>query len=135
MTKDFTPLRFGARRLGELQHDVMVIVWEDGGWVTPRQVTEKITRNRAYTTVMTVMTRLEEQGILERRRNGRSYEYRSILSHDEFYADRLADVLKDSGDKASTLARFVEQLDGSQQQELADLLSRTPTDQGDHRGP
>lgn len=134
MKTEPTPLRFGSRRLGDLQHDVMAILWEQDGWLTPRHVWEAIERDLAYTTVMTVLTRLEEQDILERRRQGRAFEYRATMSHDEFYADRLADVLDESGDKAATLARFVEHLTVSQRHELAERLNATGPNEDIRRG-
>lgn len=41
------------------------------------------TRPRAYTTVMTIMDRLEQKGIVERRKVGRAYLYRATLSAEE----------------------------------------------------
>lgn len=112
----------------------MDILWDGHEWLTPRQVSDRLKRDLAYTTVMTVLARLETQGILERRRRSRSYEYRARLSREDFYADRLADVLGGSADTASTLARFVEQLTDTQRRELAERLGRTPQGEADSRG-
>jgi predicted transcriptional regulator len=130
--KESRSLRFGARRLGDLQHDVMETLWADGDWATPRQVAERLSRDRAYTTIMTVLSRLAEQGILERRRNGRAFEYRAVLSHDDFYADRLANVLGDSENAELTLARFVDQLTPAQRREVADRLAADEAYGGRH---
>lgn len=126
--KEFRSLRFGARRLGDLQHDVMETLWAGGDWLTPREVAGRLSRDLAYTTIMTVLSRLAEQNILDRRRRGRAFEYRAILTHDEFYADRLTNVLDDSKSTELALARFVDQLTPAQRSELAELL-RDPEDE------
>ena len=47
----------------------------------------------AYTTVMTVLNRLAEKELLERRRDGRNFVYRPTLSRDDFIKDRVQRVL------------------------------------------
>lgn len=46
-------------------------------------------RDHAYTTIMTVMSRLHEKGVLERERRGRQYVYRPSASEAELI-DRLS---------------------------------------------
>lgn len=130
--KESRSLRFGARRLGDLQHDVMEALWADRDWLTPREVAGRLSRDLAYTTIMTVLSRLAEQSILDRRRRGRAFEYRAKLTQDEFYADRLTNVLDDSKSTELALARFVAQLTPAQRSELAELL-RDPDDEGGGR--
>lgn len=66
--------------LGPLEYAAMSALWTGGPASVP-VVLERINRRRpegrqlAYTTVMTVLTRLHEKGWLERRRRGRGYEY------------------------------------------------------------
>lgn len=43
----------------------------------------------AYTTVMTVLTRLTDKGLLTRERDGRNYIYRPIGSRRDFVQQRL----------------------------------------------
>lgn len=43
----------------------------------------------AYTTIMTVLTRLADKGLLTRERDGRNYLYRPKLSRQDFIDDRL----------------------------------------------
>lgn len=66
--------------LGPLGAAVMRIAWEQGE-CTVASVTEALNasdrhRRLAYTTVMTVMGRLFERGLLERTKRGRQYAYR-----------------------------------------------------------
>ena len=57
-------------QLGELETAIMAIVWQRDGEVTVRQVWEalKPKRSLAYTTEMTVMSRLVPKGVLTVRR-------------------------------------------------------------------
>ncbi|HRX81703.1 MAG TPA: BlaI/MecI/CopY family transcriptional regulator [Pirellulaceae bacterium] len=64
-------------RLGELQQAVMDIVWELGE-ATVSQVRERLDDNKkllAYTTVLSVMQKLEKAGWLGHREKGRTYVY------------------------------------------------------------
>ena len=62
--------------LGELQLAVMNVVW-DLGEATVGQVRERLAAERdlAYTTVLSVMQKLEKAGWLKHRSDGRTYIY------------------------------------------------------------
>jgi predicted transcriptional regulator len=70
--------------LGDLQKAVMEIVWELGE-ATVNQVREKLGRRKrlAYTTVLTVMQKLDKAGWLTHREEGRAYVYRPTKTRDE----------------------------------------------------
>ncbi|MCH7730254.1 BlaI/MecI/CopY family transcriptional regulator [Patescibacteria group bacterium] len=62
--------------LGPLEQEVMACLWGERN-VSVREVCKCLRRERkiAYTTVMTIMTRLTKKGYLERKRKGRAYVY------------------------------------------------------------
>jgi BlaI family transcriptional regulator, penicillinase repressor len=70
--------------LGKLQKAVMEIVWELGE-ATVNQVRDKLGRRKplAYTTVLTVMQKLDKSGWLAHREEGRAYVYRPTKTRDE----------------------------------------------------
>lgn len=71
-------------RLGELQQVVMEIVWQLGE-ATVNQVRDQLEKNKrplAYTTVLSVMQKLEKGGWLGHREDGRSYVYRPTRSRE-----------------------------------------------------
>ncbi len=76
--------------LGELQKHVMETVWEMGE-ATVSQVREKLDRQPppAYTTVLSVMQKLEKAGWLKHRSEGRTYVYLPTRSRDEAGANTL----------------------------------------------
>jgi predicted transcriptional regulator len=73
--------------LGDLEAEVMEQVWRQGE-TTVRSVLEAINatadKERAYTTVMTVMGNLDRKGLLTRRREGKTDVYRAALSRDAY---------------------------------------------------
>ncbi|MEW8978864.1 MAG: BlaI/MecI/CopY family transcriptional regulator [Symbiobacterium sp.] len=76
--------------LGPLEADVMRVVWEKGE-VQVEDVHRALLADRqiAYTTVMTVMTRLVRKGLLTRQRCGRAYLYRAARGREEMAASTL----------------------------------------------
>src|SRR3989442_1103252 len=72
--------------LHELETLVMDEVWRQGQ-ATVRDVLTALNRGskqRAYTTVMTIMSRLHEKGLLSRERKGKSDLYRPVIGRDEY---------------------------------------------------
>ena len=100
--------------LGSLEAQVMDRVWSRGS-ATVREVVDDLARTRqlAYTTVMTIMTRLHEKGLLRRAREGKTYVYRPAYSRQEFRARLSRDIVRglvaEFGDVA--LAQFLAALD------------------------
>lgn len=86
-----------ARYLGDLQAAVMAILWQRES-ATVREVAEELNqkqkRTLAYTTVLTLVSRLWSRGLLSREPEGRGFRYRAARSRDEFLAD-LSDQLID----------------------------------------
>ena len=67
------------RAAGQLEGEVMSALWDADGWMTPRDVQGVVSTSRrplAYNTVMTILVRLWQKGMVDRRQSGRSFEYR-----------------------------------------------------------
>jgi predicted transcriptional regulator len=102
--------------LHELEAEVMDEVWRHPEEVSVRAVMEALNaradKPRAYTTYMTILSRLDGKGVLERRREGRTDFYRPTHTREE-YAELRArsqvDALVDEfGDVA--LGHFAKQM-------------------------
>ncbi len=50
-------------------------------------------RPRAYTTIMTILDRLAQKGVVERRKQGRAWRYRPVLSADEAREGALEQIV------------------------------------------
>jgi predicted transcriptional regulator len=107
-----TEARSGLTQImGDLEAEIMECVW-DLGSASVKDVHECLLERReiAYTTVMTVMSRLAAKGLLVSRTVGRAYVYEPAAGREEFCAgvarDFMSGVLADA-DRA-VLAQFVE---------------------------
>ncbi len=91
--------------LGSLELEVMEFMWQ-AGKATVQQVTEVINRERpiAYTTVMTVMGRLVDKGLLARIMEERKYRYRVAQSSDEFLHETFKKMVRTLVDDFGDLA-------------------------------
>ena len=109
---------------GELERQVMDLVWSADHPVTPGEVQEQLGRQRtiAYTTAMTILVRLHKKGLLEREPAGRGFAYRPRLSREQWAAERMNDALTSAGDASVALAHFVESLPPHQVDELRSAL-------------
>jgi predicted transcriptional regulator len=94
---------------GPLEGEVMQVVWAAGAPVSVREVMGRLNDGRpeplAYTTVMTVMTRLADKEALARRPAGRGYAYEATASNPAGIA--VKNVIRTYGDEA--MAHFVEE--------------------------
>ena len=101
----------GAGLLGPLEAEVMAVLWEAGAPVSVREVAQRLNTGRpaplAYTTVMTVLSRLAGKSILVREPQGRGFVYTPAVADTAEIAVR--GVLAEFGDAA--LARFVERVE------------------------
>ena len=135
MPEDIEHIEHGPEHLlGELEAAVMQIIWQSGE-VTVRDVREALQSKRplAYTTVMTIMGRLAQKGILTVRKQGKAYYYRPVGTLDEFVAQRaqraVQDVLASFGDVA--MAYFLHELDAADANRLAALRDMIPKEPAD----
>jgi len=109
-----TRRQVAGRRLGELEAEVMELAWGHGDWIGVNEILPALQgQQRAYTTVMTIVTRLCDKGLLERRRQGRGFVYRPALSKEQLAARTLRDVLAGADDPRAVLAHFVKDLEAS----------------------
>ena len=99
----------GRGLLGPLEGEVMEALWATSEPLSVRAVLDHLNEDRrpplAYTTVMTVMSRLAEKNVLRRVKHGRGYMYEPMVTDEAGIA--VQSVLRDFGDQA--VAHFVEQ--------------------------
>ena len=97
----------------------MMVLWEQPErFLTVRQVNQRLNGDLAYTTVLTLLSRLHAKGHLERQRQGRAWTYRPVLTCGEHAARAMTAALHESDDHADALLHFVEQLTPAEQQAL-----------------
>jgi predicted transcriptional regulator len=126
------PRRSPPPALSELESEVMEEVWRHDE-VTVRQVLEALNRGpkeRAYTTIMTIMNRLETKGVVRRRRSGKSDIYRPAISREDYLEARaraeVDELVADYGEVAlAHFARQLETLDPDRRRRLRKLAEES----------
>jgi predicted transcriptional regulator len=107
-------------------------VWSQGE-CTVRSVLQAVNgqldRQRAYTTIMTIMTRLDGKGLLTRRRVGKSDVYTPVIDRDEYREARarteVSALVDEFGDAALVhFARQMDKLDPKRREQLRRLARR-----------
>jgi predicted transcriptional regulator len=112
--------------LHELESEVMEEVWRHDE-ISVRELMEILNRRartpRAYTTYMTIMARLDEKGLLKRRREGKADRYSSVYTRDQYRELRagaeVSALVSEFGDVA--LAHFARQMNELDPQRLKEL--------------
>jgi predicted transcriptional regulator len=116
------------RAHGTLESAVLTILWDAGRPLSPGEVREHLAKHTregadelAYTTVVTILTRLHDKGALSRERDGRAFRYAPVADEAGLAARRLTAMLDAAPDRRAVLSRFVEDL-GDHDEQLLRLL-------------
>lgn len=111
----------------------MDALWNSGAPVSANELRDKLAASRndgktpALTTVLTVLSRLEQKGFAERDRDARPHLYSAAVSRAGHVADLMHEVLESSSDRSEALAYFIGSVDESEAETLRRLLdARTP---------
>ena len=111
--------------LGPLERRIMGHVWQSGPSTVAQArdaLNEASSQQLAYTTVMTILVRLFEKGAATREPRGRAWAYRPVLDREEHAAERMNALLRNGGDRAVALARFVDNMTPKERAQLRRLL-------------
>ncbi len=113
-----------SKVLGTLEADVMEAVW-DGGELCVRAVVERMNGKKRYSfnTIMTVMNRLVEKGLLSKQAKDGSFAYTPRMGREEFLARVSKSVFSALLSDGATfqLAAFVEALGESSAEDVQRL--------------
>jgi predicted transcriptional regulator len=123
-------LRKGQRgiraRLYDLEAEIMDVIWS--GRLDEFAVSDVLgvlerRREIAYTTVMTTLARLQEKGLLDRRKDGKRYLYSPRMTREEFLLETAREVLEglDEAQPRRAIALLAEKLSGAGLEELDEI--------------
>jgi len=111
--------------LGDLESDIMELLWADSP-ASVKKIHEQLALDRsiAYTTVMTVMGRLAEKGLLKREQAGRAYLYVPTQTREEFCSETISTVMQGliGGFGEPVLSQFVDTVGDQDAEKLDELL-------------
>jgi BlaI family penicillinase repressor len=96
--------------LSDLQIALMRVLWQrDEASVADIAAVLGAERGLKYTTVATLLTRLEKRGVIEQRRDGRQLIYRALVSEPQVRRSMVADLIGSlfGGDARELVAHLV----------------------------
>lgn len=108
---------------GELESEVLHILWGSEQPLHIVEVQELLENNLAYTSVATVLARLTAKELVQRKPLGRSYVYEPAVSHHDWYAGKMMALLHETSNHQMLLAGFVSKLSSKDRMALQSLLS------------
>ena len=116
--------RNGRRAPGTLEAEVMAVLWRASAQepLTPSEVQARIGDDLAYNTVQTILIRLQEKGLVERKRAGRGHAYWAVNDAAATAAAQMSALLAGRGDRQAVLQQFAAYLDAQDAATLRNLL-------------
>jgi predicted transcriptional regulator len=114
----------GRRAFGELEGDVLGLLWAAPAPMTPAEIHTALGRDLAYTTVATVLTRLHDKGLVAREKAGRTHSYTAAVGEADVASLGFRSVLTRSHDRRALLQGFVQSLSPDDEELLQTLLTR-----------
>lgn len=122
MTDQRQPRRRGQ---GELEALVLLALSEADGPASAGWVQERLGGDLAYTTVITILTRLLAKGAVTRERAGRSFAWTPASDQAGLAAHKMRRLLDAENDREAVLASFVTGLGPDDERLLRELLGQT----------
>lgn len=93
--------------MGALEAEVLSRLWATTDAMTPADVVAAMDDPPAYTTVMTILTRLWKKGLVTREPRGRAYAYRPVVDEAQFAAQKMRASLDSAANREAALSHFV----------------------------
>lgn len=119
--------------LGELERSVMDQLWSTSHASTANELRDRLAQSEgqgheakdlAVTTVLTVLSRLEKKGLVERERGTRPHRYRAVSTREDHTARLMHEALGTAPDREAVLARFIGSVSEAEAATLRKLLAR-----------
>jgi predicted transcriptional regulator len=120
--------------LGELERSLMDVLWDTAQSLSANELRDRLVertpsghgKELASTTVLTVLSRLENKGFVTRDRGTRPHLYRAVTSRADHTAELMHEVLGSVPDREAALARFIGTVSPNEAETLRRLLGATP---------
>jgi predicted transcriptional regulator len=115
------PDRGGRRRPGELENEVLAVLWAAAVPMSPGEVQADIGGELAYATVSTILGRLHTKGLVTRTTTGRTHRYEPSITQADYVSTQVRRFLA-HGDRSAVLQGFVAGLSAADEVLLRNLL-------------
>lgn len=110
---------------GALEHDIMTVLWAADAPLLPGEIKDRLSIALAYTSVATVLGRLQTKGLVERYEAGRAFAYRAAIDESQLAVRRIGEVLSSASDKGQVLAGFIGSLSKKDMNALRSMLGES----------
>ena len=111
------------RRSGELESEFLGCLWDRPAGLTSQQLLAMLGEDLKLTTVLTVLSRLQDKGLVEKSPGpGRSFVFRATQTREQFTAAQLLGLLEHSANPAGVFSHFTQGLTDSQVEQLRKVL-------------
>lgn len=112
------------RNNGELENAVLTALWDRGEPMSVSELQAGVSPPKpAYTTMMTVLTRMEDKGLISRERVSRTLMISPVHSQVVTAASEMSRTLRGSTDSHEVLMSFVGSLDDDEIEVLRSFVS------------
>ncbi|MEV7422516.1 MULTISPECIES: BlaI/MecI/CopY family transcriptional regulator [unclassified Streptomyces] len=118
------------RGQGQLEAQVLAVLGSATAPVAATWVQERLDGELAYTTVITILTRLLDKQAVTRSRSGRSFLWTPVADEAGLTALRMRRLLDERDDRDAVLSSFVSALSPHDEQVLRSLLKEAGTGPG-----
>ena len=112
----------GRRPVGALEAEILDVLQDCGEPLVPGDVLGRLGGELSYSTVVTVLSRMRDKGLLTRVKRGRAYAYAPVADSHGLAARRMRRELESDPDREAVLSRFVENLPTTDERLLRHLL-------------
>ena len=117
---------------GALENDVLRVLWSADGPLQPGEINERLDAGYAYTSVATILTRLQAKGLVVRTPSGRAFAYEPAVDEPDLAVRRISELLDSSSDRAQVLTRFIGGLSPREARAIRAMLDTSTVLKGQH---
>ncbi len=113
--------------MGELEHQLLQAIWRSQNGLTPAEALQALGGTVAYTTVLTVLTRLFQKDLLVRSREGKAHRYAAAVGEADWIAGKMRAALNSASDHRLAMSQFVGSLSSAEKSALRSVLKQRST--------
>lgn len=112
----------GRRPAGALEAEIMTVLQRAGRPLAAAGVQSLLSGDLAYSTVVTILSRMHAKGLLTRAKQGRAFRYSPVSDEAGLVAQRMHHAMAAEPDREAVLSRFVDSLSEQDERLLRALL-------------
>ena len=114
---------------GALESDVLRVLWAADGPLLPGEINDRLDAGYAYTSVATILSRLQAKGLVVRTPAGRAFLYEAAVDEPDLAVRRIGELLDSSSDRGQVLSRFIGGLGAREAKAVLAMLDAAKSEQ------